>query len=153
MLSYLVCVLLSNVLSIHSELLLDFHLALVLNFSSNLSLSRFHLHVLDFWQWLRMHDYLSIPEGIIIKLNYGYYTCALVWLSTSGNFRPKQIQTEYIPFNFSKHRPLTLSHQNCMSTRLSMYRCGGSKSNYMIVCVSMCVSIDSAPLKRLCLGK
>ena len=50
------------------------------------------------------NDNLSNQECIINKLNYGYFTCALMWLSTLGNFRSWQIQTAYIPFNLNVRR-------------------------------------------------
>ena len=62
-----------------------------------------NINVLD-CQWLRMHNILSIKECIINKLKYGYYTFALVLFSTSGNFRPYQIQTAYVPFRIETKR-------------------------------------------------
>ena len=65
------------------------HLDLLLIFiKMKVCYSQFNFHVLDYCQWLRMCDDLSIHDCIINKLNYGYYTCALVWPSTSGNFGP-----------------------------------------------------------------
>ena len=55
--------------------------------------SRFHLHVLDYCQWLRMPDYLICPR--IPHKQIGGIT------STSGNFRPYQIQTANIHFKES----------------------------------------------------
>ena len=55
--------------------------------------SRFNFHVLDYFQWLRMRDSLSILGCIIKKIQ--------LWgiISTSGNFRPYQIQTAFISLN------------------------------------------------------
>ena len=44
------------------------------------------LSVSVYCQWLRMRDMLLIQECITNKLNYGYYRCALVRLSTADNF-------------------------------------------------------------------
>ena len=54
--------------------------------------SRFHFHVLDYCQWLRMPHDLSIPRKPRKQIE--------LWdiSSTSGNFRPYQIQTANIHF-------------------------------------------------------
>ena len=53
--------------------------------------SRFHFYVLDYCQWLCMPDELSIPR---MPRNR-------IITSTSGNFRPYQIQTANIHFKVS----------------------------------------------------
>ena len=39
---------------------------------------------------MRMRDSLSTGHGSIIKLHYGFYSCAWVWLSTSDDSKSKQ---------------------------------------------------------------
>ena len=59
--------------------------------------STFHFHVLDYCWWLRMPDYHICPR---IPHNH-----IELWgiTSTSGNFRPYQIQTANIHFKVSIH--------------------------------------------------
>ena len=57
--------------------------------------SRFHFHVLDYCQWLRIPGELSILRMACKQIEL----CDIT--STSGNFRPYQIQTANIHFKIS----------------------------------------------------
>ena len=59
--------------------------------------SRFHFHVLDYCQWLRIPDELSIPRMPRKQFELGDIT------STSGNFRSYQIQRANIHFKLPNH--------------------------------------------------
>ena len=80
-----------------------------------------------FWPMTAELDYLSIPECIINKLNYGYYTCSLVWLSTYGQSISKQ---HTFPLN---SRPLIRVLYYIRSLSCKLEKCCFAK--YVVVAV------------------
>ena len=94
-----------------------------------------YFNVLVYCQWLCIRDILSIQECIINKFNYGYCTCALVWLSTSGNNKSKQHT-----FPLMRSIPAELVARASMwQNERSEYRCYISQ----ILCLCQSVKLES----------
>ena len=78
--------------------------------------SRFHIHVLDYCQWLRMPDDLPILD----KNNKRFELWGI--RSTSGHFRPYQIQIANIHFKFS-YSQKNFSENSKLSYTISKEQC------------------------------